>query len=79
MVRMRIIFDGFLSFLAALATAAVALLPAWYAHMAIDSGLAPQWSYVNIAGLIAVAVVMIFTFLRKARDGVAPLRERKRR
>jgi hypothetical protein len=72
-------FDSLLSFFSAVFTAAVALIPAWYAHMAIDSGLAPVWAYVFIAGLVFVAAVMIFAFLRKAKDGVSPLRERRRR
>lgn len=79
MTRLRIIFDGFLSLIAAILTGAVVLLPAWYAHMAIDSGLAPFWIYASIAGLLFVGAVMIFAFLRKARQGVSPLRERRRR
>lgn len=78
-IRLRIIWDSFLSIVVALLTGAVVIVPAWYAHMAIDSGLAPQWIYINIAGLVFVGVVMIFAFLRKARSGVSPLRERKRR
>jgi len=47
--------------------------------MAIDSGLAPMWTYATIAALVFVAVVMIFAFLRKAKDGVSPMRDRQRR
>jgi uncharacterized membrane protein len=77
--RIRIIFDSFLSLLAAVLSLAVSIIPAWYAHMAIDSGLAPQWVYIVIAGLVFLGGVMVFAFLRKARNGVSPLRERKRR
>jgi len=77
--RLRNIFDGMLSLIAAVLAAAIVLFPAWSAHMAIDSGLAPQWVYVMIAGLVFVGGVMVLAFLRKAKDGVSPLRERKRR
>ena len=75
----RNIWDGFLSLIAAVLSVIVTLIPAWYAHMAIDSGLAPQWIYIAIAGLVFVGCVMCFAFLRKTKDGVSPLRERKRR
>ena len=79
MSKLRNIWDGFLSFLAGLLSAAVTVIPAWYAQMAIDSGLAPLWVYLPIAGLTFVGLVMIFAFLRKAKNGVSPFRERKRR
>ncbi|MGB5558120.1 MAG: hypothetical protein WBN04_08910 [Paracoccaceae bacterium] len=76
---MRAIWDGFLSLIAAILTAAVTLIPAYYAWMSVDAGFAPQWVWANIAGLVFVAGVMIFAFLRKAKDGVSPLRDRRRR
>ena len=76
---MRALWDGFLSLIAAILTAAVTLIPAYYAWMSIDAGFAPQWVWANIAGLVFVAGVMIFAFLRKAKDGVSPLRDRRRR
>ncbi len=76
---MRAFFDGLLSFVAAVATAALTLIPAYYAWMSIDAGFAPQWVWINISGLSLAAAVMIFVLLRKAKDGVAPLRARRRR
>ncbi len=76
---MRALWDGFLSFIAAIVTAAFTLIPAYYAWMSIDAGFAPQWVWANIAGLVFVSGVMIFAFLRKARDGVSPLRDKRRR
>lgn len=76
---MRALWDGFLSFIAAMLTATVTLIPAYYAWMSVDAGFAPQWVWANIAGLVFVAGVMIFAFLRKAKDGISPLRDRRRR
>jgi len=75
----RNIWDGTLSIIAALLTAGVSFIPAWYAYMAIDSGLAQRWVYLPIAGLIFVGCVVTYAFLIKAKDGVSPFRERKRR
>ncbi|MEE9427040.1 MAG: hypothetical protein V3V25_02725 [Paracoccaceae bacterium] len=75
----RNIWDGLLSFIAAILSAAIAFLPAWYAHMAIDSGLASRWIYLCIAGLVFVGCVVTYAFLIKAKDGISPFRERKRR
>lgn len=79
MMFLRHIWDSLLSVIAAILTAAIAFLPAWFSHMAIDSGLAPMWIYLPIAGLIFTGCVVTFAFLRKAKDGVSPFRERKRR
>ena len=76
---MRALWDGVRSFIAAILTAAVTLIPAYYAWMSVDAGFAPQWVWANIAGLVFVAGVMIFAFLRKAKDGISPLRDRRRR
>lgn len=73
------ILDGLLSLLAALATLAVFGLPIWATHQAITYGLAPVWVYVAVIGLVFVGGNLAIAFLRKALDGVAPLRERKRR
>ena len=75
---LRHIWDGLQSLFAALLAAAVSLIPAYYAYMAIDSGLAPTWVWATIAGLVGVGAVMVLAFLRKARGGIAPLRERRR-
>ena len=73
------IWDGILSLLAALTTLAVFGLPVWATHQAITYGLAPAWVYIAVVGLVFVGGNLAIAFLRKARDGVAPLRERKRR
>jgi len=75
----RNIWDGVLSFIAALATLAVFAIPAWATHQAITYGLVPAWCYVALVGLVYVGGNLSIAFLRKALDGVSPLRERKRR
>lgn len=79
MIFVKRIWDGAQSLVAAVVAAALSMVPAYYAYMAIDSGLAPQWVWATIAGLVLVGLIMIFAFLRKAKDGIAPLRERRRR
>ncbi len=76
---LRNIWDGALSFIAAILSALVAFVPAWYAYMAIDSGLASRWVFLAIAGLVFVGCVVTYAFLTKAKDGISPFRERKRR
>lgn len=75
---MRRLFDGFASLLAAIITGIVGFGPAWFAHLAIDAGVAPAWGYVVIAGLVIITGIMVMAFLRKTFDGIAPLRERRR-
>ena len=76
---MRNIWDGVLSFLAALASFAVFAVPAWATHQAITYGIVPSWCYVALVGLVYIGGNLTIAFLRKAFDGVSPLRERKRR
>jgi len=73
------IWDGVLSFLAALLSFAVFAVPTWATHQAITYGLVPAWAYVALVGLVYVGGNLTIAFLRKALDGVAPFRERKRR
>lgn len=73
------IWDGLLSLIAALATFAVFGLPIWATHQAITYGIVPAWVYVAVVGLVFIGGNLGIAFLRKALDGVAPLRERKRR
>ena len=75
----RNIWDGLLSLLAFLATVAVFGLPIWATHVAIGAGLVPVWFYAGVIGLIFVGGNLAIAFLRKALDGVAPLRDRRRR
>ena len=73
------IWDGLLSLIAAIVTFAVFTVPVWATHLAIGAGLVPLWAYAAVVGLIFVGGNLAIAFLRKALDGVAPLRERKRR
>ncbi|MDU8929039.1 hypothetical protein RXV86_16720 [Alisedimentitalea sp. MJ-SS2] len=76
---MRRLFDGFQSLIAAVITAGVGFVPAWYAHQAIAADLGPVWVYASVAALIVVSGIMVLAFLRKAGQGIGPLRERRRR
>ena len=73
------IWDGLLSLIAAVLTFAVFGLPIWATHQAITYGIVPAWVYVAVVGLVFIAGNLGIAFLRKALDGVATLRERKRR
>ena len=75
---MRAMFDGFISLVAAVLTACIGFVPAWFAHVAIGNGQGPLEVYVAIAALVIVTGVMVLAFLRKAGAGISPLRERKR-
>jgi hypothetical protein len=68
-----------MSVVAAALTALITFLPAWYAHVSVNAGLAPVWLYASIAGLVGVGGLMVLAFLRKAKDGVSPLRDRRRK
>ncbi len=78
MTFIRRIWDGFLSLIAAALAAGVSMVPAWYSYQAINTGIAPVWVWASIAGLVAVGGIMILAFLRKAGNGIGPLRERRR-
>lgn len=73
------IWDGTLSLIAALLTSGVFGVPIWATHQAITYGIVPIWAYAAVVGLVFVGGNLTIAFLRKALDGVAPLRERKRR
>jgi hypothetical protein len=73
------IWDGVLSLGAALASFAVFAVPSWATHQAITYGLVPAWCYIALVGLVYIGGNLTIAFLRKALDGVAPFRERKRR
>jgi len=72
-------WDGFLSALAALATAAITGVPSWYTYRAVETGLAPTWVYGFVALLGGMGLILTFAFLRKAKGGISPTRDRKRR
>ena len=72
------LWDGFLSLVAAVATLAIALFPAWFAHLAVSAGLAPVWGYAFILLLAFLAGLVALDFCRKALKGIAPARSRAR-
>ncbi len=73
------IWDGLLSLGAALVSLAIFAVPTWATHQAITYGLFPAWGYVALVGLVYVGGNLTIAFLRKALDGVSPLRERRRK
>ncbi|UWR23692.1 hypothetical protein [Sulfitobacter sp. S190] len=75
----RNIWDGLLSLGACIVTLVIFGLPVWATHQAITYGIVPAWFYVALVGLVYVGGNLAIAFLRKALDGVAPLRERRRR
>lgn len=74
----RNILDGVLSFAAFLLTVVVFAAPAWATYSAVTYGLVTAWIYVPTLGMVYVGADLAIAFLRKALDGVAPLRTRKR-
>ena len=73
------IWDGLLSLLAEVLSFVIFALPIWATHQAITYGIVPIWVYLAVVGLVFIGGNLTIAFLRKALDGVAPLRERKRR
>ena len=73
------IWDGVLSIGAALLSFAIFAAPIWATHQAITYGIVPSWFYVALVGLVYVGCTLTIAFLRKGFNGIAPLRERKRR
>lgn len=76
---MKTAFDGFLSLLAAIATLIFCGIPVWFTYQAIEAGIAPQWAYVGVLGLGGIGLLLTIAFLRKAKGGISPTRDRKRR
>jgi hypothetical protein len=73
------IWDGLLSLGAAILSFMIFALPIWATHQAITYGIVPIWAYAALVGLVYIGGNLTIAFLRKALDGVAPLRDRKRR
>lgn len=71
-------WDGFLSAIAALATAGIVGVPLWGAVLAVRAEMIPIWGWGAIVLLGFVGVVMVASFGRKAARGVHPLRDRRR-
>ncbi len=78
-MMVRHLWDGFLSLIAAFATAVVCGIPAWFTFQAITLGIAPLWAWIGVIGLGFVGILMMLSFLRKAAGGISPSRERRRR
>jgi len=76
---MKQYWDGFLSLLAAIATAIICGGPSWFTYQAIEGGLAPEWAYVSVFLLAGMGLILTLAFLRKAKDGISPTRDRRRR
>lgn len=72
------LWDGFMSVVAAVLTAAIIGVPGWAAFLALGDELVPGWVWVPLLLLSAAGLVMVLSFLRKAWRGVHPLRERRR-
>lgn len=75
---MQRFFDRIASFLAALVTLAICGGPVWFTIQSVRAGLAPIWAYGFAGALGIVGLILTFAFLRKAVQGVAPTRMRKR-
>ncbi|MEP2920201.1 hypothetical protein [Sulfitobacter sp.] len=74
----RNIFDGLLSLIAFVLTVVAFGAPAWATHSAVTYGLVSAWIYLPTVGMLYVGANLAIAFLRKALDGVSPLRTRKR-
>lgn len=78
-MMVRHLWDGFLSLLAAAATIMICGISVWFTYQSISAGTAPTWAWIGVVGPGFVGILMTFSFLRKAADGVSPSRERRRR
>ena len=76
---MKQYWDGFLSLTCAVLTAAIAGGPTWFTYQAIDAGVAPTWAYGFVGALGVIGLLLTFAFLRKAKLGISPTRDRRRR
>ena len=75
---MQRFFDRIASFFAALATLAVCGGPVWFTVESVRAGVAPTWAYGFAAALGIIGIILTLAFFRKAVQGVAPTRMRKR-
>ena len=75
----RNIFDGLLSFVAFALTVGAFAGPAWATYAAVTAKLVPVWVYLPLAGALYIGANLAIAFLRKALDGVSPLRTYKRK
>ena len=78
-MRLKNLWDGVLSFCAAMATAVVCGGPSWFTFQAIEAGVAPQWALASVVMLAGFGLLLTVAFLRKARWGISPTREKPRK
>jgi hypothetical protein len=76
---MKHIWDGLLSLLAAIATAAITGAPSWFTYQATEAGIAPKWALGFVFVLGGMGLILTIAFLRKAKGGISPTRDRRRR
>ena len=76
---MKHIWDGLLSLLAAIATAVITGGPSWFTYQAVEADIAPQWALGFVFVLGGMGVILTIAFLRKAKGGISPTRDRRRR
>ena len=72
-------WDGLLSVLAAVATAVITGGPSWFTYKAVEADIAPQWALVFVFLLGGMGLILTIAFLRKAKGGISPTRDRRRR
>jgi hypothetical protein len=73
------IWDGFLSLLSAIATAAIVGVPTWGCFLAIRAELLPVWAWGPLAFHFVIGGLMVVAFLRKVLNGIHPLYDEPRR
>ena len=76
---MKQFWDGLLSFLSAIATAVITGGPSWFTYQAVEADIAPQWALGFVFVLGGMGLILTIAFLRKAKGGISPTRDRRRR
>lgn len=76
---MKQMWDGLLSLLAAIATAVITGGPSWFTYQAVEAAIAPQWALGFVFLLGGMGLILTIAFLRKAKGGISPTRDRRRR
>lgn len=76
---MQLFLDRLASIFAAIVTCIICGGPVWFTVQAVRADVAPVWAYGFAAALAGIGLILAIAFLRKAAQGVAPTRMRKRR
>ena len=76
---MKHLWDGLLSLLAAIATLVITGGPSWFTYQAVEAQIAPKWALGFVFVLGGMGVILTIAFLRKAKGGISPTRDRRRR